>query len=601
MLNFETKYLRTYSIIEFCVVTLWLYFAPKILSSHLVVLVGGIMGFTAIYRFYQYLDSRNKIKRLNEKNFFQVSTDFLKKTLEKHKDSIYLGRGFIWENKHIQAYHQILGLDEKKKYINPETIAGGYDFVHNIGKDEERDIIIPRDEMQHTIIAGTTRVGKTRAIELVQFQLINADEPTIIIDPKGDEDLLDSVYAACKSAGKEHLFEYFSLAHTETSKTFNPLSNYGAPSDIADRVTSIMPQGGSSEPFTKFSWQVLETISSVLIAINEPVSLEVLHRYAMGNMGDLVDFAKSKVSELPYDRKQYAEKCIERLAIQAEHPKDHFQKMITSLGPILTALNSGDIGKLLNAQESDITWANVLEEKKICYFYLASMLKGQVAENVGKMIVQDFLYFIGETYAFSKGGKINLIVDEFYNVMFPGFVDILNKAGGAGVRVFLAMQTTSDIISKTDIAMMKQIIGNINNKIYLRVPERELAEEFCSLFGKVKVKTVTKSRGVRSDAKSQNELFASSYSENLQEVDADLISPEMIVHLPKGQAFFYNQARDPYKIRIPLIDRTTLPAVDFAKQTKATSEFGDINWSEFDVLLNYIPQCAEDVGIVKKR
>ena len=570
---FDSTFLLKTGIAELAILVLWIaiwiFFDTKFMPFNIWIGVATVMLFMACFRIYQFIQAKQKVDSLNQKNFFSVSTDFLKNILKKNPDKIYLGKGYVWENKHIQNYHQILALPERKKYIDLESKAGGYEFVHNLGLDDEKDIIVPRDEMQHTIIAGTTRVGKTRLIELLVYQLIAAGEPVIVIDPKGDADLLNSIYAACVDCGKEKDFKYFSLAHTGNSSTFNPLSNYGSASDIADRVASIMPSGGDSEPFVKFSWQVLETIASVLIAINEPINLETLQKYSLGGMQELVDLAKEKLSSLSYEVRGYAEKCIERLEEQASHPKDHFQKMITSLGPVLTALNSGDAGRLLNPEESDIHWQDVLEEKKVCYFYLASMLKGQVAENVGKMVVQDFLYFIGELYAFSNpSGRINLIIDEFYNVMFPGYVDILNKAGGAGVRVFLAMQTTSDIITQSSGSMAKQILGNINNKIYLRVPEKELAEEFCGLFGKVKIHKISRTRNVGADAKSQNELFRSGYAERLEEEEVDLINPEMIMHLPKGQAFAFNQARDPYKLRFPLIDRTTLPKVDFAESLR---------------------------------
>jgi type IV secretory pathway TraG/TraD family ATPase VirD4 len=137
--------------------------------------------------------------------------------------------------------------------------------------------------------------------------------------------------------------------------------------------------------------------------------------------------------------------------------------------------------------------------------------------------------------------------------MFKNYVDILNKAGGADLRVFLGLQTTADITSASDISMMKQILGNINNKFYFRVPEKELAEEFCGLFGTIKSYKRISSRNIGADPKSGKELFTSGYSERLDEEDVDLISPEMIMGLPVGQAFVYTQGRNPYKVRIPLI------------------------------------------------
>jgi len=566
--NFEAQYLLNTALAEYSLACGWGYLASFWLPFLIWSSIAGMMGAVATLRLYQYLAARNKIHALNKSNYYSVTSDELKQTLSSNPDKILLGKGYIWENKHIQAYQDILSLPDRSKIINPELEAGGYEFLHNLGRTEEKDVIVPRDELQHTLIAGTTRVGKTRLLELLAYQLTYAEEPIIIVDPKGDPELLNSVYDACVDCGIEDQFEYFSLAHTSRSAKFNPLTNYGGASDIADRIASILPTGGNSEPFVKFAWQVIETISSVLIATNQQITLEKLQKYSFGGMQDLVDEGREKIKDLPQEARPYAKKCIDNLEIQAKHPKDHYQKMITSLGPILSSLNSGDAGILLNADvEESLQWRKIIEGKKVVYFYLASMLKGEVANNTGKMIVQDLLYYIGEVYAFSSERKrVNLMVDEFFNVVFPGYVDILNKAGGAGLRVFLSMQTTSDIVSSTSMSMAKQILGNINNKIYLRVPEKELAEEFCSLFGKTNVYKRSQTRQVASDAKSDSELFRSGLSEQNTLEDVDLIGPEMIMHLPKGQAFAYSQARDPYKVRIPLLDKDSIKQNRFAER-----------------------------------
>jgi conjugal transfer pilus assembly protein TraD len=62
--------------------------------------------------------------------------------------------------------------------------------MHNLGKAHEKR----RNHrlMGHTLLAGATGVGKTRLGELMLAQLINDGDAIIIIDPKGDKDLLDT-------------------------------------------------------------------------------------------------------------------------------------------------------------------------------------------------------------------------------------------------------------------------------------------------------------------------------------------------------------------------------------------------------------------------
>ena len=285
---------------------------------------------------------------------------------------------------------------------------------------------------------------------------------------------------------------------------------------------------------------------------------------------------EERLPDLPSDIRKYAEKSAERLRHQAQHPREHYQKMITSLGPVLTSLNTGDIAPLLNASPaSAINWQDVLEERKIVYFDLSSMLRLEVSNNVGKMVVQDLMYFIGEIYAFENTGKhMNLFVDEFYSVMFGGYIDMLNKSRGAGLRMFLGMQTTADIANALGggkDSYVHQVLGNINNKIYLRVPELNLAQEFCDLFGKTYIRQFETMHAQSSKAASPEELFGSNSGTKQRNVEVNLVGPEMLMHLPIGQAYAFLQARDPYKLKLPLVERPEEKKNHFAKQIMRSS------------------------------
>jgi conjugal transfer pilus assembly protein TraD len=503
------------------------------------------------YRFREYLIFQKNLASLKDKSFYSVESN---KLHENKENGIYIGKGFIWDSEHTKKYRQIVSYANINNIIDHESDGGGRSYIHNLGKIEERDIYIPLSELKHSVIAGSTRVGKTRFIELLSYQIIHKNEPLIIIDPKGDQELLDTVFNACRSTGDPQKFVYFSLAHPEKSASFNPCTNWKEPRDIATRVTQTMPQDGDSKPFTDFCWKVLVTISDVIAAMGEDITLKKLHRYSLQSMDELYKKAQNKLRLVSGDQERVLKLAIEKLRVLIDHPQDHFGKMITSLEPVLTSLATGETGNLLSPTKKGISWNDVIQNKRVVYFYLPSMLDSFTSSAVGKLVVQDFLTYIGQVYAYkSEYAPSNLIVDEFYSVMFPGYIDLLNKAGGANLKVFLGLQTTADITSASDESMMKQILGNINNKFYFRVPEKELAEEFCGLFGKVKAYKKISSRNIGADPKSGRELFTSGYSERLDKEEVDLISPEMIMGLPVGQAFVYTQGRNPYKVRIPLI------------------------------------------------
>lgn len=111
--------------------------------------------------------------------------------------------------------------------------------------------------------------------------------------------------------------------------------------------------------------------------------------------------------------------------------------------------------------------------------------------------------------------------------------------------------------------MTKQILGNVDNKCFLRVPEMELAQEFCSLFGTVKIPKRSITRSVSADPQSDKELFSSGMAERIEYEDVDLISPEMIMSLPIGQAFLFTRGLPPVKIRIPKLSIEGLPEISY--------------------------------------
>lgn len=533
-----------------------------------------LLAIAGVMRFQQWKTARDELKALSKKTYFTADAKMLHDRIVAQTEkgitdvSIYVGRGYIWETKHTARYHQIRTLPETAEYVDLENEVGGLSYIHNIGMSEEKELVFPIEELKHTIIAGTTRVGKTRMIEVLTYQIICSGQPLILVDPKGDAEMLDSIYAACVAAGRERDFTYMSLTHPEKSASINPVASYLKPADIATRVASILPQDAGSKPFTDFCWKVLIAVAEVMVAMEMPVTLKKLHKYSLQHMEDLAAMGNSKLAEFEdgSSRRKNLERALGHLSLLVDHPKDHFSKMITSLEPVMTALATGEIGELLSPEKPDINWEDVVKGHRVVYLYLASMVDEFTSSAVGKLVVQDILNYVGQIYAYeTEFIPINLFVDEFYSVMFPGYVDILNKAGGAGMRVFLALQTTADITSAADMSMTKQILGNVNNKFYMRVPERDLAEEFCGLFGKVKIFQSMKSRAVSANPKSARELFNSNYSEKGQETEVDLLTPEMIMGLPKGQAFVFTQGRMPYKLRVPLLDRKTLPNVQYSK------------------------------------
>jgi type IV secretory pathway VirB4 component len=81
-----------------------------------------------------------------------------------------------------------------KHHKNP---LGGQAFLHGLG-NKDVPIFIPQHlRTGHMFVVGTTRVGKTRLASILINQDIRNGDAVIVIDPKGDLELVRDMYAAC--------------------------------------------------------------------------------------------------------------------------------------------------------------------------------------------------------------------------------------------------------------------------------------------------------------------------------------------------------------------------------------------------------------------
>ena len=526
-----------------------------LLSPGAALLLAGAVAKLGLFRGYQAL----RVVRHRRLMACTASFAIAAEELPAHRDRVYLGRGFLWQNRHVSELCRLKEERDLTGYLGSETGSGGLPFIHGVGMAAEEDIYLGAPELNgHTVIAGTTRVGKTRLLELLIAQAVRRGEVVIVVDPKGDNDLLDRVHAECVACGREDDFLFFSLVYPQQSVTYNPLHNFLKATDIASRITSTMPMDPRNRPFTDFAWKVITTVTDALMALDERPTLRLIHRCSLKETPELVKRLEEKLNAHAFTstgKRRHLEEAFGNMKLQADHPGEHFQKMITSLEPVLTSLTYGEVGELLSAESPQMTWEKVIRRGKVVYLYLGGMIDRQVALSVARMAVQDLLFYTGYMYAFGEAGApVNLFVDEFYNVVFEGFVDLLNKAGGAGIRATLALQTTSDIESVVSPARARQILGNCNTKIFMRVVEREIAENFSDLFGETLIRMRGWKKGETPEVhEGGGLLYRSSYSEEEKLQKEPLVSPDLLMSLPKGQAFVYSQGRMPLKVRLPLI------------------------------------------------
>lgn len=113
-------------------------------------------------------------------------------------------------------------------------------------------------------------------------------------------------------------------------------------------------------------------------------------------------------------------------------------------------------------------------------------------------------------------------------------------------------QTSADLtvgIGNADKA--RQIAGNFNNLLVLRVKNKETAEFLTEQLPQVQVAQLTTVTSARDSSEVDTEThFTSTNEDRITTENVPLLSPSELIALPKGQAFLFTEG-NLFKVRIP--------------------------------------------------
>ncbi len=472
-----------------------------LLHQHLYMPAPLAGGAAALALGYGLLRSRQGLRivryrrRLHRLPRFAMRRDRI--PVSKHR--LYVGKGFRWEAKHTQRLRDCLlpssarfmrnsgirraarrlagrlehtplaglgaclDLDHPLNPLRPQPEVGGRPEIHGVGLYEgERNQYAPLHErVGHTLVLGTTRVGKTRFAEILMTQDIRRGDTVICFDPKGDADLFRSMYAACRDAGRLDRFHMFHLAYPEHSAHYNPIGEYSRITQVATRVANSLPGEGNSAAFREFGWRFVNVIAQALHVLGEKPTYAALRhhvnnidnllirygRYWLalqagldwqalvdrehhGLTGDREDPEKPNVPGLqpPERSHDIMAVCFARVlnTVMTEsgrhdpvavgllsafrYDKSYFDKITASLGPFLEKLTTGRVAELFGADPDGdrhtFDWLSVIRSNCVVYVGLAALQDVTVASAVGNAMFADLAATAGELYAYGANAGL---------------------------------------------------------------------------------------------------------------------------------------------------------------------------------------------------
>ena len=569
--------------------------------------------------------------------------------LSRHK--LFLGKGFRWTQQHTQRLRDTLR-PEVRRYVQPgylyqwarrkevawESIlllsllarflrtrawwnplaplppVGGKPALHAVEPDEQDVWMDIGERVGHTLVLGTTRVGKTRLAEILIAQDIRRGDVVIVFDPKGDADLLRRVYAEAKRAGRARDFYMFHLGYPEVSARYNAIGNFSRITEVATRIANQLPSEGNSAAFKEFAWRFVNIIARALVALGRRPDYNQVRRYINDIEPLFMEYARAhlrqhgaedwqeKVAEIAANIKErnlpnslrgrnneaialmrhlqeqdLYDPVLDGLVSAFKYDKTYFDKIVSSVGPLMEKLTTGKIAELISPDYLDETdsrpifeWMDVIRRKGIVYVGLDALTDTTVASAVGNSMFADLVSVAGHIYKHGvevdpiNAGKvtsntlptISMHADEFNELIGDEFVPLLNKAGGAGFQVTAYTQTWSDVEARIgNRAKAGQVAGNFNTLIMLRVKELATAEMLTDQLPKVEVFTLMSVSGVDDSSDPGSGVdFKSRNEDRISVSEVPMLTPAELVALPKGQAFALLEGGHLWKLRMPLPD-----------------------------------------------
>ena len=519
-----------------------------------------------------------------------------------HPGQLFLGLGFGWHRCHSQRLAEARAPQRGSRPRARSGAADGDPRLHGVGVAAEAPVWIDEAERAgHVLVLGTTRVGKTRLAELLVAQDIRRGHCTIVFDPKGDPALFLRMAAEARRAGRLDRLRFFHLGFPHLSAAYNPLGDYGRITEVATRLAAQLPGQGESAAFREFAWRYTHVIARALAGLGRVPDVRAIARYLDHIDPLLLEYCEHWLDRSgPGDWRMHVANRLRQAGkgrtraspgrdpravalagylrdadlhdeiadgLLSTHACDHayYEKLTANLRPLLEKLGSGATGRLLvpstGCARPQLNWSRVIRRAEIVYVGLDALSDTEVAGAVGNSMFADLASLAGRLYkqdasaAATARAPVSIHADEFNELAGPEFVPLLNKAGGAGIRVTAYTQTLADIeTSLEDSSRAGQLLGNLNSLVMLRVRDERTAELLTRQLPEVRVYSrLTESRCTDGADPGSGVDFVAQTADRLEAMNSTLVTTADLISLPRGHAYALLHGGQLYKLRLPLL------------------------------------------------
>ena len=439
---------------------------------------------------------------------------------------------FVWARYH-KLPQELKRIDKSeaqiKKVTNDSLMLG-----HSCNRKKP----LPLNEINfaaHTYIVGAAGSGKTNLLSVLQENHMEIKVPVIFLDPKADMESLLTFENLCKKYNREC---YIFHENYKNSIVLNPLKD-GTVNLIVDR---IMNSFKFEKEFYKItSEQAIRATVTKLKETKSEVTFDLIYEHMMVNHNN-----ENTIGIIGH---------LERIV------KSDFAHLLKERGGVNTK-----------------SIREIRKEKACLYIGLSTQGYGETAKALAKIFVEEMLYVsylqLGTTFDshYSMNNPLAIYFDEFGAIATPRFLELQNKCRGAGMQLFMAMQSPNDI-KLIDENLTGLLIENSANIFVFKQRFDEtanmLAKTLGTIIGKKQTyQTEDGSLGTRGSERDVNEFIC---------------HPDIIKNLKKGQCVLLQHN----PTRIDLINVRNRRA-DFIPQQEVINEVVEVK-NELPEVVNSSP------------
>ncbi|MFH0986039.1 MAG: TraM recognition domain-containing protein [Candidatus Omnitrophota bacterium] len=408
-----------------------------------------------------------------------------------------------------------LSSDKSRSYLG-ESLSGG-----------EAVYLTCEQRSMHAEVVGSTGTGKSESVLLpLLAHDIRNGRGAIVIDGKGDRELLDRIHSIVVRADRLEDFYFFSLAKPDKCNSYNPLLR-GNATELKDKIIGSMIW--NEEFYRKMAEQAMLTLLKALKerpcekGSDKPPTILFSEVYrCLTDFKALQELANATVDP---ETKGDLGKMLGRF--------DQNHKFLSGLIADLYLTSRSEFSKLVDTPTPEIDLLKIYKGNKIVYFQLNLQGYGETAKRMGRMILQDIRTvsgYIQSDMLTSERHFFPVFVDDASSFLDINFIDFLNKARAAGFGIMLLHQSLGDLVVRRDPSFQQQVIENTNIKIILRQDDPDSVEKLTKIGGTKKTLIST----YQTEQKFTGKDFTGVGS--IREGQEFRIEPDLIRGLKRGEA-----------------------------------------------------------------